>query len=120
MDEHNRKNRNNEFTPTTTLYIGNNENPLLGKIQSFEIYDINMNTKSGGLSQGKFTKFMNTDEMSMNTGDISSSNLKLKITIDLNNMNNASLLMIITMKIFYFIEYWYTAKDGDNNSDNKR
>lgn len=90
VDEHNRKNRSNEFTPTTTLYIGNNENPLLGKIQSFEIYDINMNTKSGGLSQGKFTKFMNTDEMSMNTGDISSSNLKLKITIDLNNMNNTS------------------------------
>lgn len=90
VDEHNRKNRSNEFTPTTTLYIGNNENPLLGKIQSFEIYDINMNTKSGGLSQGKFTKFMNTDGMSMNTGDISSSNLKLKITIDLNNMNNTS------------------------------
>lgn len=86
VHKHNEEDETNKFTPTTTFYLGNHNQPIVGKIEDFTIKDMNMISRSS--HNNKFGKFITAHSEMSNSSSLSNDYIEIKInTLNLNNVN---------------------------------
>ena len=90
VNEYNKKNSSNLFTPTTTLYIGENTTPIIGVVESMNIVtniDLNTVSKSNHTTQGKFNKFMTEQSYSSVSHSTDSKHTTIELIVNTNSIH---------------------------------